>query len=230
MKNRLLISVAAAALIAGTGVANAQGAGGGMEKGGAAQHSAPAGGGAATQQREDSGMKAGQSERMGGKEAQDTKGSKAQPNTASDTDRTGKSGKDMKAEGREKSGTVGQAPDKSGATTKGNEGREDKMGQGREDKGATSCFRPHDIHSDRPGRRDPSQRRAGRGRAPRVGDLLVRQPRGADLGARRVAVRPWRDRLQRGERPAKRQSHPRGGAFSASLQPARPRASTPPSP
>jgi uncharacterized protein DUF1236 len=136
MKNRLLISVAAAALIAGTGFANAQGAGGGMEKGGAAQHSAPAGGGAATQQREDSGMKAGQSERMGGKEAQDTKGSKAQPNTASDTDRTGKSGKDMKAEGREKSGTVGQAPDKSGATTKGNEGREDKMGQGREDKGA----------------------------------------------------------------------------------------------
>lgn len=134
MKNRLLISVAAAALIAGTGFANAQGAGGGMEKGGAAQHSAPAGGGAASQQREDSGMKAGQSERMGGKEAQDTKGGKAQQNTASESDRTGKSGKDMKAEGREKSGTVGQAPDKSGATTKSNEGREDKMGQGREDR------------------------------------------------------------------------------------------------
>ena len=36
MTNRFLISVAAAALIAGTGFANAQGTGGGMEKGGGA--------------------------------------------------------------------------------------------------------------------------------------------------------------------------------------------------
>jgi hypothetical protein len=73
MTNRFLISVAAAALIAGTGFANAQGAGGGMEKGGGAggaatQQSAPSsdrGGGASSQtQHKDegsSGMKSGQS-------------------------------------------------------------------------------------------------------------------------------------------------------------------------
>jgi hypothetical protein len=137
MTNRFLISVAAAALLAGTGLANAQGAGGGMNQGGAStQHSAPSSGGAATQQR-DEGMKSGQSEKSkgAGKEAQDTKGSKSHQNTASDTDRKG--GKDMKAEGREgkEKSTVGQAPDKGGAATKGHEeksgsmGREDKMGQ-----------------------------------------------------------------------------------------------------
>ena len=67
-------------------------------------------------------MKAGQSEksdRMGaGKQAEELKG--------------GKAGKVMKAEGREgkEKSTVGQAPDKSGATTQ----REDKMGR---DKGGT---------------------------------------------------------------------------------------------
>ena len=87
MNNRLLISVAAAALLAGTGLANAQGAGGmgqgagGMGQGGgsgAAQHSGPASGGGAAHtapaQREDSGMKSGQSDRMG-KEAEDKGGS-----------------------------------------------------------------------------------------------------------------------------------------------------------
>lgn len=124
MSNRFLISVAAAALIASTGFANAQGAGGmGRESGSgsSAQQSAPSGGGAATQQRDDSGMKSGQSEKGkgAGKEAQDMRG-----------------GKDMKAEGREKDkgGTVGQAPDKGGAATKGQEdkgtttqSREDRM-------------------------------------------------------------------------------------------------------
>lgn len=135
MTNRFLISVAAAALIAGTGVANAQGAGGGMNQGGgAAQHTAPSGsGGAAAQQRDDSGMKPGQPGKApaAGKEAQDMKGGKAPHNTASETDRKG--GKEMKAEGRdgrEKSGTVGQAPDKSGATM----GREDRM---KDQKGTT---------------------------------------------------------------------------------------------
>jgi hypothetical protein len=48
MTNRLMVSVAAIALIAGAGYANAQGAGGGHESGGAAMHnSAPAAGGAA---------------------------------------------------------------------------------------------------------------------------------------------------------------------------------------
>src|SRR3954463_16508446 len=63
MTNRFLISVAAAALIAGTGFANAQGAGGGMEKGGGAggattQQSAPSsdrGGGSSATQHKDEG-------------------------------------------------------------------------------------------------------------------------------------------------------------------------------
>ena len=123
MTNRFLISVAAAALIAGTGFANAQGAGGMKNEGGAgstSQQNAPQSGGGAAQHRESQqpDMKSGQSDKApgAGKEAQDMKG-----------------GKD-----KEKSGTVGQAPE--GAATKGQEkmgqdkmGREDKMGQ----KGAT---------------------------------------------------------------------------------------------
>jgi Protein of unknown function (DUF1236) len=149
MTNRFLISVAAAALIAGTGFANAQGAGGASREGAGStvQQSAPPSGGGAVQQApqhresQQPGMKSGQSEKApgAGKEAQDMKGGKPQPNTASDSDR-GKAGKDMKAEGREgrEKSTVGQAPDKSGAPTKGHDdkmGREDKMGgQGREDR------------------------------------------------------------------------------------------------
>ncbi|MFO1111325.1 MAG: DUF1236 domain-containing protein [Bradyrhizobium sp.] len=130
MTNRFLISVAAAALIAGTGFANAQGAGGAMNQGGsAAQHSAPAAGGGAAPSRESappSGMTSGQSEKAapGGKHAEDIKG-----------------GKDMKAEGREgrEKSTVGQAPEKSGSPMQ----RDEKMGrdknapssaQGREDR------------------------------------------------------------------------------------------------
>jgi hypothetical protein len=143
MTNRFLISVATAALLASTGFANAQGAGGMKEGGagaGAAQHSAPApsaGGGAATQQRDDSGMKSGQSDRMRGKEAQDTKSHDSKAN------------KDMKAEGREgrEKSTVGQAPDKGGAATKGHDekagssmSRDDKMGQ-KGEKGATDTNR-----------------------------------------------------------------------------------------
>src|SRR5262245_5504434 len=149
MTNRFLISVAAAALIAGTGFANAQGAGGASREGAGStvQQSAPPSGGGAAQQApqhresQQPGMKSGQSDKApgAGKEAQDMKGGKPQPNTASDSDR-GKTGKDMKAEGREgrEKSTVGQAPDKSGAPTKGHDdkmGREDKMGgQGREDR------------------------------------------------------------------------------------------------
>jgi uncharacterized protein DUF1236 len=156
MKNRFLISVAAAALIAGTGFANAQGAGGGTSREGAGstvQQSAPPAGGGAAQQapqhRESappsSGMKSSQSEKAPGaaKQAEDMKGQKPAQNTATDADRA-KGGKDMKAEGREgkEKGTVGQAPDKSGATTQ----RDEKMGhdknaptsaQGREDKSGT---------------------------------------------------------------------------------------------
>jgi hypothetical protein len=136
MTNRFLISVAAAALIAGTGFANAQGTGGGMNReGSSAQQSAPSsGGGAAQPQHRESqqpGMKSGQSERApgAGKEAQEQKGGKEKSTVGQAPEK----GKDMKAEGREgkEKGTVGQAPDKSGATTQ----REDKMGR---DKNAPS--------------------------------------------------------------------------------------------
>jgi hypothetical protein len=146
MTNRFLISVAAAALMAGTGFANAQGAGGASREGSgsAVQQSAPSAGGGAAQHRESapsSGMTTGQSEKAApaGKQAEELKGGKA-PAAAKQADDM-KGGKDMKAEGRDskEKSTVGQAPDKSGATTQ----REDKMGhdknapssaQGREDR------------------------------------------------------------------------------------------------
>jgi hypothetical protein len=150
MTNRFMISVAAAALIAGTGFANAQGAGGASREGAGStvqQSAPPAAGGAAQsapQHRESappsSGMKSTQSDKAPGaaKQAEDLKGGKPQQNTASDSDRMGKGGKDMKAEGREgrEKSTVGQAPDKSGAATKGHDdkmGRDDKAGT-REDR------------------------------------------------------------------------------------------------
>ncbi|MGQ0681781.1 DUF1236 domain-containing protein [Bradyrhizobium sp.] len=148
MTNRFLISVAAAALIAGTGFANAQGAGGGMKSEGGAgssyQQAPSSGGGAATQQRDDSGMKSksGQSDKGGTVGQAPDKGSKDMKAQRREDMKGG-----MKGEGREKGGTVGQAPDKGGAATKG---REDKGGatMGREDrmkdpgqKGATDTNR-----------------------------------------------------------------------------------------
>jgi hypothetical protein len=156
MTNRFLISVAAAALIAGTGFANAQGVnreGGGAAGGGSTvQQGAPSERGApsaAPMNRDSapSGTKAGepaikgaQTDKMEGgkaKSAQDTQpglpGQKSQKNTASDTDRA-KGGKDMKAEGREgkegKSGTVGQVRE---------QGREDRMNAPGQDRDRTNA-------------------------------------------------------------------------------------------
>jgi hypothetical protein len=148
MTNRFLISVAAAALIASTGLANAQGmnreGGGGaaggstmQQGGGASERGAPSaaptnrdsgasGGMKGAQSDKPEGGKAAQSDRMEGtkgKSAQDDmKGQKSQQNTA-DTDRKG--GKDMKAEGREgkDKSTVGQSRDQDRM------GREDRMGK-----------------------------------------------------------------------------------------------------
>jgi hypothetical protein len=111
MSNRFLMTVAAAALIAGTGFANAQGTGMGRgdagSAGSAAQQSAPSserggasserGGAGTMQQREPggtTGMKGAESEQksMGGEKAQRSE------------DRKG--GKDMKAEGKEDRGTM----------------------------------------------------------------------------------------------------------------------------
>jgi hypothetical protein len=142
MSNRFLISVAAAALIAGTGFANAQGAGGMSREGGTGstvQQSAPSAGGGAAQHRESapaSGMTSGQSEKAApaGKRAEDLKG-----------------GKDMKAEGREgkEKSTVGQAPDKSGATTQ----REDKMGHGKMGRDDGKMGRDDKMGADKTGQK-----------------------------------------------------------------------------
>jgi Protein of unknown function (DUF1236) len=146
MTNRFLISVAAAALIAGTGFANAQGAGGMKNEGGStAQQSAPpSGGGAAQPQHRESqqpGMKSGQSEKApgAGKEAQDMKGGKDKSTVGQAPDKSGATTQREDKMGRDKekkSGTVGQAPEKGGAATKGHDDKmgQDKMGQGREDK------------------------------------------------------------------------------------------------
>ena len=111
MTNRFLVSVAAIALIAGAGAANAQGGGMNREGGGAAtQQNAPSGGSntGATQKEPSSGMKSGQSEMQ--KSQGESKGQRAEePGMKSKSQSTenepkgGKEGgtKGMKAEGRE---------------------------------------------------------------------------------------------------------------------------------
>ena len=120
MNNRFLISVATAALIAGTGFANAQGAGAGSAAG-SAQQSAPSSdraapsGGAMQRDSGPSGMKGAETgtkestDKMApSKSAQDgnrMQGEKSK-SMSSETDAP-KGGKDMKAEGRDsKSGTT----------------------------------------------------------------------------------------------------------------------------
>ena len=147
MNNRFLISVATAALIAGTGFANAQGAGTGSA-GSAAQQSAPSSGGASSggaMQRDSapSGMKGAETAPKGmepstkasestdkmapGKSAQDGNRMQGEKSKSmhSETD-SPKGGKDMKAEGRDsKSGTTttesrdGKSGDMKNAQTKG---------------------------------------------------------------------------------------------------------------
>ena len=147
MNNRFLISVATAALIAGTGFANAQGAGTGSA-GSAAQQSAPSSGGASSggaMQRDSapSGMKGAETGTKGmepstkasestdkmapSKSAQDGNRMQGEKSKSmhSETD-SPKGGKDMKAEGRDsKSGTTttesrdGKSGEMNNAQTKG---------------------------------------------------------------------------------------------------------------
>lgn len=129
MSNRFLISAAVAALIAGTGFANAQGTGMSKESpsaGSAAQQSAPSserGGQSGTMQR-DSGGGAG----MKGAESSDTKGPGSSKMKASESNEkmpanksaqeSTKGAKDMKAEGRD-SKTDSKTGGKMNAETKG---------------------------------------------------------------------------------------------------------------
>jgi hypothetical protein len=129
MTNRFLISAAVAALIAGTGFANAQGTGtSGAASGTATQQAAPSGGAATGTMNRDSGasgmkgaestdtkapdsskMKASQSnEKMpSSKSAQDTKMPQGEKSKSMSSENDTKGGKDMKAEGRDsKSGNM----------------------------------------------------------------------------------------------------------------------------
>jgi hypothetical protein len=155
MTNRFLISAAVAALIAGTGFANAQGTGTNRETpsaGSNVQQNAPSserGGTASGTMHRDSGttgmkgaestkgsdskdMKASEShdKQPSSKSAQDTKGEKSK--SLSSENET-KGGKDMKAEGRDKSGnmnaeTKGAADSKSGNMNAQTKNPADKSG------------------------------------------------------------------------------------------------------
>ena len=148
MTNRFMISVAAVALIAGTGFANAQGTGGSREGGssaGSTMQSAPSSAGSSSDQmshesteskspeatKPSSGMKATQSEQKSpsatkNERAEDMQGQKSKGMSSDNETKGGAKG--MKAEGREDRGNNMKA-----------EGREDRGGnmkaEGREDRG-----------------------------------------------------------------------------------------------
>jgi hypothetical protein len=144
MTNRLMLSVAAIALIAGTGLANAQ-ATGGQSGGAAAQQAAPstapaaqstapsAGGGAAGGAMQhntepSSGMKSTQSDQKSpgaakGQRAEDSMPGQKSKGMSSENETKGQA-KDMKAEGREGHGNNMKA--------EGREGRDGNMKEGRD--------------------------------------------------------------------------------------------------
>src|SRR5882672_12172286 len=132
MSNRFMISVAAIALIAGAGAANAQGTGMNRESGGAAtQHSAPSGASSDT--------KATQSEQTApgaakGQRAEESAPGQKSKGMSSQTETKGS--KDMKAETREgQSGNMkAEGRDNSHMKAEGREGRDNtKMNaEGRE--------------------------------------------------------------------------------------------------
>lgn len=143
MTNRFLISVAAAALIAGTGFANAQGTGTSREGGssaGSTMQSAPSSAGSSAGQmshesteskspeatKPSSGMKATQSEQKSPSAAKNERAEDLQKSKGMSSENNAKGGaKDMKAEGREDRGNMKA------------EGREERNGnmkaEGRED-------------------------------------------------------------------------------------------------
>jgi hypothetical protein len=164
MSNRFLISVAAAALIAGTGFANAQGTGMGRDAGSAgsaAQHSAPSsdrgGASSGTMQRDSGGMKGSESGMKGAdsadkadkapnKSAQDSNRMQGEKSKSmhSETDSTkdsAKGSKEMKAEDRDsKSGTTAEGRDsKSGNMNAQTKGADSKSGSQTTGNAATSA-------------------------------------------------------------------------------------------
>jgi hypothetical protein len=141
------MSVAAVALIAGTGFASAQGTMGreGSSAGSTAQQSAPSAGTsgreAAEPTKPSSGMKSTQSEQKSpaagkNERAEDNLQGQKSKSMSSDNDRT-KGGKDMKAEGREDRGKDMKAEgreDRNGMKAEGREDRNGMKAEGREDR------------------------------------------------------------------------------------------------
>lgn len=140
MSHRLMmVTVATAALIAGAGLANAQGMGGGREGGAAGgagmQQSAPSSpsGGAANREAPAGGMKASQSEEKGGaatRSAQETKqpaGEKAVTEKSAQETTKSDRAKGMKAEDHERNGNMKAEGQERNGNMKA-EGREERNG------------------------------------------------------------------------------------------------------
>lgn len=129
MRNRLLISVAAIALIAGTGAVNAQGTGG-RESGGAAMQGAPSAGGGA----------AGGTAMPGRESTQPSSGTSAAPSEEKSPEATGKQHAQENTPAQKPKGMTSDNEPKGGKNMKaeGREGRENKMnaegGEGRNGK------------------------------------------------------------------------------------------------
>jgi hypothetical protein len=146
MTNRFLISVAAAALIAGTGFANAQGTGtsreGGASAGSTVQSAPSSAGSAAGQMNHESteskspeatkpapGMKATQSEQKSPSAAKNDRAEDMQKSKSMSSDNDAKGGaKGMKAEGREDRGGNMKAEGREDGGKMKAEGREDRNG------------------------------------------------------------------------------------------------------
>lgn len=172
MTNRFMLSVAAAALIAGAGFANAQGTGSHQgASGSTAQQSAPSSGagGSATQGREESGgssgMKSSQSEQKSGtagknQRADETRGQKS--NSMSSENERGKGGKDMKAEGRQ---------DKDNMKAEGRQDRNNMKAEGREDR---------DHSKSAAGREDRDHNKSAAGREDRDRNMKAEGREGRD--------------------------------------------------
>jgi Protein of unknown function (DUF1236) len=157
MNKRLMISVAAIALIAGAGLANAQGGMKGESGGAAMQQNAPSSG--ATTGREGTGSsptQSTQSEEKGAAKSQraqeNAPGAKSKGMSSENEPKGG--AKDMKAEGREGRDTSKSAQGREGRdadkSAQGREGRDaDKSAQGREGRDADKSAQGREGTSDR---------------------------------------------------------------------------------
>jgi hypothetical protein len=128
MSNRFLVSVAAIALIAGAGAANAQGTGNRESGGAAMQHSAPTGTTATPAARDSSDLKSSQSEQTAPGAAKGQRAEESAPGQKSksmSSQNETKGSKDMKAETREgQTGNMKAEGRDHNMKTEGREGRD----------------------------------------------------------------------------------------------------------